>query len=112
MKHIQRRVFRTLKANNFYRYCSPPQCFCFCSLTELGCSPEIETGNSPDGFGDVLFTFNVDEQQSVWEQTWQPGCDSSDTCRGYIDIPVSVDCNVEPGPDKRRLCHCMDRCKL
>jgi len=78
---------------------------------DLGCSQEIETGNSPNAFGDVLFTFDVAQQQSIWQKTWEPACDSTGLCTGYIDIPVSVQCNIEPLSGYRRLCHCMDQGK-
>ena len=75
----------------------------------MGCLNIIETGNSPNGFDDVILKYTTDSTQATWQHPYGPGCLTGDVCVEYQDIPEEVSCDVVPTtPGYRRLCNCID----
>ena len=80
----------------------------FFIITALGCSTEIDIGNSQNGFDDVILNYTVDQTSELWVNAYAPGCTGNSVCSEYKDIPSQVDCDALPvDNDYRRLCHCI-----
>ncbi|XP_066928820.1 uncharacterized protein [Clytia hemisphaerica] len=81
----------------------------FCASKELGCSTEIETGDSANAFADVLLPYTIDSTRSEWQKTYSPGCLVGDVCVEFEGVPNEVKCDEKPEENNfRRFCHCVN----
>ena len=81
-------------------------------FSELGCSTEIETGNSINAFADVLLNYTIDSTRSEWQRTYSPGCLVGDVCVEFEQVPNEVKCDQKPEENNfRRFCNCINASK-
>uniref|UniRef100_A0A7M5X8J7 Uncharacterized protein n=2 Tax=Clytia hemisphaerica TaxID=252671 RepID=A0A7M5X8J7_9CNID len=85
----------------------------FCASKDLGCSTEVETGNSANAFADVLLPYTIDSTRSEWQKTYSPGCFVGDVCVEFEGVPNEVKCDQTPEENNfRRFCHCINATDL
>ncbi|XP_057300471.1 uncharacterized protein LOC130632586 isoform X2 [Hydractinia symbiolongicarpus] len=109
-KYVQKRCLNLTGCDGSRHYLADGgmSCTAFCSSKSLKCSPNIETGNSVHGFGDVILHYTADNANKVWKNSYAPYCLES-VCGEYEDIPDNVDCDAVPPSQKhKRLCHCIE----
>ncbi|XP_066925678.1 uncharacterized protein [Clytia hemisphaerica] len=84
-------------------------CAQFCPTKDgMGCLANIETGNSANGFDDVILSYTTDASQATWQRPYGPGCLAGDICVEYQDVPEEVSCDEVPvTAGYRRLCNCL-----